>query len=301
MYTSSRMDMEMAKEEMICVVCGNNPADYDPYICQFCASGMGIISDETARGLYQLAFLLHNRASAIHEQLAHEVRVQAERDERAKGLAVLVSPTISYRSTRKLLYLSRLMELVRDVPGVIVECGVGRGESLFYLLALCGDSQRHRHVWGFDSFQGFPKPTPEDASPRGTQEEDFWGDYAGFDAVKIFTDALALYGIDPTLVQSNLTVVKGWFEKSLNTFPKDVKIALLHLDCDLYQSYKTCLERLYDRVEVGGIIAVDEYRGSLERIMFPGAERAINEFMELQNVTPFRDEYYGKYHWRRER
>ena len=115
--------------------------------------------------------------------------------------------------------------------------------------------------------------------------------------MKIFVDSLALYGLDPSLVQSNLTVVKGWFDKSLEVFPINAQIALLHLDCDLYSSYRICLEKLYDRVSVGGVIACDEYRGSLERIMFPGAEKAIDEFMIGKYVTMRRDKYYGKYYW----
>ena len=51
---------------------------------------------------------------------------------------------------------------------------------------------------------------------------------------------------------------------------------LLHLDCDLYQSYKDSLEFLYPKVVRNGIIAFDEYVN--EEWAFPGAVKAINEF-----------------------
>ena len=53
-------------------------------------------------------------------------------------------------------------------------------------------------------------------------------------------------------------------------------IALLHLDVDIYQSYRAALELLYDHVAPRGAIAFDEYR--LEA--WPGATKAIDEFFE---------------------
>jgi hypothetical protein len=51
-------------------------------------------------------------------------------------------------------------------------------------------------------------------------------------------------------------------------------IALLHLDCDLYESYKLALETFYDKVQPDGVIMFDEYAD--ER--WPGARKAIDEF-----------------------
>ena len=49
---------------------------------------------------------------------------------------------------------------------------------------------------------------------------------------------------------------------------------MLHLDCDLYESYKISLTNLYDKVVAGGIIMFDEYDDQ----RWPGARRAIDEF-----------------------
>jgi hypothetical protein len=65
---------------------------------------------------------------------------------------------------------------------------------------------------------------------------------------------------------------KGWFNDTLPTYDGD--IAILHLDCDLYESYKISLELLYDKVKHGGIIMFDEYDDK----RWPGATKAINEF-----------------------
>ena len=62
-------------------------------------------------------------------------------------------------------------------------------------------------------------------------------------------------------------------------------IALLHLDCDLYNSYKLCLERCWDYVNTGGVILFDEYhQNSLEK--FPGSKLAIDEFLISRGLDP---------------
>ena len=60
---------------------------------------------------------------------------------------------------------------------------------------------------------------------------------------------------------------------------------LLHLDCDLYESYLTCLNNLYKNVVNKGVIVFDEYYSH----KYPGARIAIDEFFEDKKGT---FEYY---------
>lgn len=64
----------------------------------------------------------------------------------------------------------------------------------------------------------------------------------------------------------------------MNIYPES-SIALLHLDVDLYLSYKVVLEKFYCKVTKGGIILFDEYLGGLDYLKFPGAYKAISEFL----------------------
>src|SRR3989338_1750422 len=66
------------------------------------------------------------------------------------------------RRVKKLMYQKRLLELVHDLDGDIVECGVGWGCSLLYWALLAREEAKGRRIWGFDSFEGFPEPGPED-------------------------------------------------------------------------------------------------------------------------------------------
>ena len=92
-----------------------------------------------------------------------------------------------------------------------------------------------------------------------------------------------------------VTLIKGFFAESLNLYAGG-QIALLHLDVDLYDSYRDCLTQLYDQVAPGGVIAFDEYMGTFEYINAPGARRAIDEFLSTRGVKVQRDAVFGKYY-----
>ena len=78
--------------------------------------------------------------------------------------------------------------------------------------------------------------------------------------------------LDEEVIRERIHLIKGWFDKTLPNY--EGRIALLHLDCDLYESYKLSLEILYDKVQPGGIIMFDEYGD----VRWPGAIKAIDEF-----------------------
>jgi O-methyltransferase len=168
------------------------------------------------------------------------------------------------------LHYRHALELLEDVPGDIVECGVGRGKSLFMLAVL---TERHRHprrLWGFDSFQGLPEPSVFD-EPDRAPERIKAGMYAfSEDKVRSY---LIDRGISESTLAERFVFVEGYFPASFPKYTGD-QIALLHLDVDLYQSFKDCLEWFEPRVAPGGVIAFDDYRTK----DWPGATRAIEEY-----------------------
>ena len=76
-------------------------------------------------------------------------------------------------------------------------------------------------------------------------------------------------------LESRVTLVKGFFEDTLKDYA-DFQFSFVHLDCDLYQSYKTCLEFFYSRVPAAGIILLDEYNDP----PWPGCNKAVDEFLQ---------------------
>jgi hypothetical protein len=175
-------------------------------------------------------------------------------------------PRIYRGSLDRLMYFRDQVEEVASVPGDIVECGVSLGHGALVFLLLSEYVGVPRTYWGFDSFEGFPEPVAKDEQTP-IKGPGFWANPPET-VMKVLRDGR----IPEDWIRDRVRLVKGWFQ---DTLPKyDGRIALLHLDCDLYESYKTCLETLYDRVEPGGIVMFDEYADK----RWPGAAKAIDEF-----------------------
>ena len=119
---------------------------------------------------------------------------------------------------------------------LVLEFGVHTGSTITYF--------RNRlpafyNFYGFDSFEGLPE------------------DWTGTDLEKGF---FSLNGEVPDIEGVNL--VKGWFSESLPEWlegREPEKIALLHIDCDLYSSTKTVLDNLTHMIQPGTLILFDEW------------------------------------------
>ena len=184
------------------------------------------------------------------------------------------------------LYWKGFFEIVRNVPGAIVECGVGRGRSLLICAALneifAPEQGGRRAVFGYDSFEGFPQPSREDDSPRQPHQGEWARSPSGLYTYSpdFIACVLANGGIE-----TQPTLGKGFFCSSLKSYPGD-PIAILHVDCDLYQSYLDTLQALWDMIVVGGVVVFDDFLFQSESNEdWPGARRAVSEFFADKNQT----------------
>ncbi|MBT5050318.1 MAG: class I SAM-dependent methyltransferase [Rhodospirillaceae bacterium] len=143
--------------------------------------------------------------------------------------------------------------------GLILEFGVGGGESIRQIAALSGT----RTVHGFDSFEGLP----EDWAGRHEER----GHYS--------------LGGTPPAVPANVILHRGLFDSTLPDFlaAHDGTCAFIHVDCDLYSSARIVLEALTPRIAPGTIILFDEY------FNYPTwrdhEHKAFQEFTAANNVT----------------
>lgn len=211
-----------------------------------------------------------------------------KKEELGRNATAPVIPAFDFGIASRFHFFSRVLDRVHSVEGDVVECGVGWGRSLLYILTLLKLSPVPRKMWAFDSFEGFPEPSPEDNSPRNPKKGEWKSDMGMI--YQMLLDA----GLKEDFLQERLTAVKGFFDKSLPGAPID-KIAFLHVDVDLYQSYLDVLNELYDKVSPGGIIVFDEYKNPRELEKFPGASRAIDEFFRGKEKI-LKDEIYGKFY-----
>lgn len=116
--------------------------------------------------------------------------------------------------------------------GLVLEFGVRHGHSIRHIA-----SRVNGEVFGFDSFTGLP--TSWGHEPEG------------------------VYSTDGELpeVPTNVTLIPGWFDDTLGSFldqhPGNIRFC--NIDCDIYDSTVTVLDRLAPRIHSGTVLVFDEY------------------------------------------
>ena len=178
-----------------------------------------------------------------------------------------------------------------NLEGDIVECGVGNGQTLSYILfnLIYNEKHNNKKYIGFDSFEGFPEPSDQDNSPRNPKKGDW--DHSNEEFV---INNLNDLGFKENHYKK-IKFIKGFYERTFQQEKDNItKISLLHIDCDLYSSTRISLETWFDKVEKNGIIVFDEYLNTATD--FPGAMKAIDDFLgEYKNqikICPYTKQYY---------
>jgi hypothetical protein len=162
-----------------------------------------------------------------------------------------------------------LYKKIVNLPGEIVECGVFKGASLirFATYREILESQFSRKIIGFDAFGKFPNDVSMDTDKKFIKNfEANAGDGISKD------DLEAILGYKNF---HNIFLIKGFIPDTFSEYfenKPETQIALLHIDVDVYEATKACLDCLYEKVVKGGIIVFDDY-GQVD-----GATKAINEF-----------------------
>ena len=183
-----------------------------------------------------------------------------------------------------LLRFAPLIEISLKAEGVFVECGIGYGRTLQIITSLLLLKDKSRVVFGFDSFEGFPEPAKEDLTGKIYPKKGAWKYVKPHHIYEIIQPSQGYTESVET------RIYPGFFEDSicpevLAEIETLKGIAFLHLDVDLYQSYMCTLSRLWNLVNKGGVILFDEYHIS-SRDKFPGAYKAINEFLASEGIDP---------------
>jgi O-methyltransferase len=188
-------------------------------------------------------------------------------DESCDGL------TLTAPDSRHALYTLTRQALALD--GEIWECGVFKGGTA-RLLASVIAAQSPRVLRLFDTFEGSPpidrdfdvRYPKRDVTTDGEREE------LSESAVR-----RRLGGYD--FVEFHRGLMPASFAGL-----EQSRIALAHVDVDLYQGVRGCCEFIYPRLAPGGIMVFDDYGFA----SCPGARRAVDEFFadkpEFPLVSP---------------
>ncbi len=167
-------------------------------------------------------------------------------------------PCLLYPSELFLLYTFAKSQ--RLIAGDYAEVGVFKGTSAKIICEAKGDQCLHL----FDTFEGLLEIEETDKSRY--QKKMFKVDFNKI--CKKFANYPKVF------------FHKGFFPKTAETV-KDKKFAFVHLDCDLYQSTRDCLEFFYPRMSAGGIIISHDYH-------ILGVKKAFSEFFfdKPESITP---------------
>ena len=172
----------------------------------------------------------------------------------------------------RLHHLRRLCEeiILSNIVGDFVETGVWRGGACIMMAAVIKTFGDSRHVWACDSFEGLPEPRlPQDSgdmhfaySELSVPVEEVEENFRKFD------------------VHDRMFLIKGWFSDTLTRLAdiNRVRISILRLDGDMYESTIDALVPLYPRVSKGGYVIVDDYH------LAPCA-RAINDYRAEHQIA----------------
>lgn len=173
-------------------------------------------------------------------------------------------------------YCAIMLDELDNVPGDVIELGVGSGTTTKVLARKVQASRGARRFFACDTFSGLPYD--EDAS--------------------VATDRTCKKGqictprqhVEEQLSQAGVldcvTLIEGMFEDTLTRL-SDRQFAFAWVDADLYQSTLVAFEFLRDRMAPGSIIGFHDYHFELT----PGVTRVVDQMVDRSVFREIFDRY----------
>lgn len=190
--------------------------------------------------------------------------------------------------TARQLGIYELFKRTTEIPGGIIELGVRNGANFFFLsrlLEIFNQPQRYdgiasKHLYGFDTFAGFPSVSDEDMSSSSWFDMKVGG--VPSDRNVFFEDFESFKRSSP--ISERIHIVEGDVMNTIPQFLDDnpgARFSMVYFDMDIYEPTLFALQNLWSKIVPGGILIFDEY-GFKE---FPGESSAVDEFFHDKNVS----------------
>src|ERR1700730_678795 len=145
------------------------------------------------------------------------------------------TPTASGGPNVRMLF--DFLDRTAGINGAVAECGVWRGRTLVAMALYLKQKGSFKTLWGFDSFEGFDEAVPHDFKNT---------------SLALVQQKAAIFRI------SNVRIVPGQFRESFAAV-ESCRFSFVHVDCDVYDSYRECLNFFYSRMTSNGVLLFDEY------------------------------------------
>jgi O-methyltransferase len=174
------------------------------------------------------------------------------------------------RPDEMLVLLTSLEDVLKQgIDGDVVELGCYEGTSALFEARMLERMSPDKKLWLYDSFEGLPEKTNEDATPLG---EAFT---AG--ALKASKAVLA-----KNFVKAGLKIPeikRAWFyELDPEDLPEHICFAFL--DGDFYESIMDSMKLVLPKMTTGSMIIIDDYQNP----KLPGAKQAVDEYVHRYNL-----------------
>lgn len=178
-----------------------------------------------------------------------------EGDPQFEALYCQIKPHTLVSRDRCWVLWKTLQQAVR-LPGVFMECGVFRGGTALLEAETLAKHGQHRYLHLFDSFAGMPETTLGIDKFKA-------GDFANTSAERV----ARLLAPHP-FVRLHVGFIPDTFAGL------DIeRVAWAHVDVDIYQSIRNCIDYIYPRLVPGGFLIFDDYGFP----SCPSARRAVDE------------------------
>ncbi|MEK6780158.1 MAG: TylF/MycF/NovP-related O-methyltransferase [Bacteroidota bacterium] len=189
------------------------------------------------------------------------------------------------QSLARFLVQYELFKKQLQIKGSIIECGVHNGGGVMAwakISSMLEPYNYHRHIYGFDTFSGFPSTNEKDghANPLSKVGSFSENDYDPYEEMKMVIES---YDENRFINHiQKVFLIKGDANITIPKFVSETNhllVSLLYLDFDIYEPTVTALKHFLPRMPKGAIIAFDEVNNS----DWPGETIALLENFQINN------------------
>ncbi len=196
------------------------------------------------------------------------------------GMRIVFDMPANYTVYNSIKYI-----IENNIPGDIVECGVGNGIKIRIIVEfLVRRGTIDRQIFLYDTFAGMTAPSEHDAKTVVSLDvQKKWELHRAETHNNWYY--FALETVRANIEQAGYPKEKFFFIQGdvLKTLPnkKHERVALLRLDTDFYESSRHELVHLYDLVSHRGVVIFDDYGG------WEGQRKATDDFFKQRGEFPF--------------
>lgn len=181
-------------------------------------------------------------------------------------------------SDKETSILLELLKNTENIAGDVVELGCYRGDTSLLLQRFLEKTPgfQEKHLWLYDSFEGLPEKTKEDSSVAGDN----------FKAGELLVTKREVIERFKKAGLKVPRIRKNFFENLDKDQDLPTKISFAFLDGDLYQSIKTSLSLIWDKLSEDAIVVVHDYNNP----KLPGVSKALEKWAQNHQFTTVQKE-----------